>query len=86
MLLLFVGNSPSGKPAKSAWSWSETWTTLSVVDTLDLADGDFVWVRLSSFHTEVVPRIGLFDSASLTVLGSVPITPVTWGALKTRYP
>lgn len=84
-LLLFVGDSPGSKPTKSARSLSESWTTLSVVDTLELADGDSVWVRLSSFHTEIVPLVGLFDSASLTVLGSVPVVPVTWGSLKARY-
>ena len=85
MLLLLVGDHPPFTPTKWAASSSDTWTTLSIVDTLDLADGDSVWVRLSSFHKEVTPRIGLFDSVSLTVLGSVPVRPANWGALKVRY-
>jgi len=86
-ILLFVGDSLRGKQTKSAWSSSDTWTTLSVVDTLELADGDSVWVRLSALGVEVPvgEPAGLFDSASLTVLGTVPVVPATWGALKARY-
>lgn len=84
-IMLFVGDSPSGAPEKSAASTLETWTTLSLVDTLSLTGSDSVWVRLSSFDTEVVPRVGLFDSVSLTVLNPAPVVPVTWGALKARY-
>jgi hypothetical protein len=62
---------------------SEEWTTLSVVDTLEIEEGDSVWVQLTSFHTEVVTRVGLFDAVSMTVLGSVPVAPRTWGSLKT---
>ena len=58
------------------------------MDTLDLADGDSVWVRLSALGIEIPigDPAGLFDAASLTVLGSVPVAAITWGALKVRYP
>jgi hypothetical protein len=85
VIYLLVGDSLWGARAKWAASSSETWTTLSVVDTLDLGPGDSVWVKLSSFHTEISPRVGRFDSASLSVLGPVPVAPVTWSGLKARY-
>lgn len=84
-ILLVVGESPQAMPSKWAETTSESWATLSVVDTLELAETDSVWVKLSSLNTEVVPRVGLFDSVTLTVLDSVPVAPVTWGALKVRY-
>jgi hypothetical protein len=87
MLFLVTGNSPWGTPAKSASSLSETWTTLGVADTLELAEGDSVWVRLSAVPGEVVPpgALGLFDSVSLTARSPVPVAPASWGSLKARY-
>ena len=85
VISLLVGDSPWGARAKWAASSSGTWTALSVVDTLELAPGDSVWVQLSSFHTENWPRVGLFDSASLSVLGTVSVAPVTWSGLKAQY-
>ena len=41
------------------------WTYLSVVDTVGIDQQDSVEVRLTSFITEIVPRIGLFDLVRL---------------------
>lgn len=71
--------------AKGAYTASDSWTTLSIVDTLEIGEGDTTWVRLTSFNTEIVPRVGFFDSVTLTVVGSTPTLPSTWGSLKTRY-
>ena len=83
-ILLLVGDSPWSARAKWAASSSETWTTLSVLDTLELAPGDSVWVQLSSFGTEIMPRVGLFDSASLVVLEQVPSGAVSLPAGRVR--
>jgi hypothetical protein len=85
LIALSVGPHPWSSLGKSAWTASADWTTLTVVDTLQFGDGDSLWVRLSSFHTEVVPRVGLFDSASLTRVGFVPVETTTWGRLKALY-
>ena len=45
------------------------WTYLSVADTMSLNPGDSVWVRLSSPHTEIESRVGLFDLVELVRLG-----------------
>jgi hypothetical protein len=47
----------------SAWArTSKTeWTVISLQDTVSLAEGDSVWVLLSSFDTEIAQRVGLFD-------------------------
>lgn len=50
---------------KVASSADTSWTTLSIVDTLALAETDSVWVRLSSFPTEISSREGLFDLVKL---------------------
>jgi len=84
-IFLIIGSSPEADPANSAESSSGSWTTVSLVDTLQLAGDDSVWVRVSSFHTEVAPRVGLFDSVSLTLRGAVPVVPMTWGRVKARY-
>ncbi len=86
-LSLVVGDAPWSAPAKSAVSSSGTWTTLSVVDTLELDAGDSVWVKLSALPVEVAPagNLGLFDSVSLTTSGPIPVVPLTWGAVKARY-
>ena len=64
---------------------SGTWDALQLVSTLEIADGDSVWVCLTSFDTEIVPRVGLFDSVSLVRLTPIPITAISWGALKARF-
>ena len=42
-----------------------SWTRISVVDTVAIGEGDSVWVVLSSLHTELVSRTGLFDLVSV---------------------
>ena len=62
LIALMVGTwPPLPKMSKSAWTAETEWTLLSLQDTVSLAEGDTVWVLLSSFPTEIVPRIGLFD-------------------------
>jgi hypothetical protein len=56
-----------------------------VVSTLEIAEGDSVWVCLTSLNTEIVPRVGLFDSVSLTRLTPVLETQISWGAIKSRH-
>ncbi len=46
------------------------WTQLALVDTLSLGPTDTVWVVLSSLHTEIVPRKGLFDLVTLKKMNS----------------
>lgn len=41
------------------------WTQLTLVDTLNLGLNDTVWVVLSSFETELIPKKGLFDLITL---------------------
>jgi len=82
---LRVGPDPWTGAGKSAWTASSEWTTLTVVDTLQFGEGDSLWVQLSSFNTEIVPRVGLFDNASLTRVGFVAVEPTTWGRLKALY-
>lgn len=62
-IALYVGKIPysQGRLLKSAWTSNMGWTHLSVEDTVALAEGDSVWVILSSLHTEISPRTGLFD-------------------------
>jgi hypothetical protein len=48
-------------PHPWASSDSTDWVRLALTDTLALSPGDSVWVVLSSFHTEISERIGLFD-------------------------
>jgi hypothetical protein len=62
---LVVGDRPWMGEGKWASTSDTLWTELSLVDTLSLEAGDSVWVELSSFHTEIVPRVGLFDSVVL---------------------
>ena len=45
----------------SAVTTDTVWTLLSLTDTLALPPGDTATVTLSSLHTEIVPRKGLFD-------------------------
>ena len=54
-----------GNRVKRAYTTSTSWALLTVQDTISLAHGDTVWVSLSSFHTEVVPREGHFDLVTL---------------------
>lgn len=56
------GPAPTGR-LQVPWisTGSTDWVRLSLTDTLSLSPGDSVWVVLSSLHTEVAPRIGLFD-------------------------
>lgn len=42
-----------------------SWTRISVVDTVAIGEGDSFWVVLSSLHTELVRRTGLFDLVSV---------------------
>jgi hypothetical protein len=69
-IALYVGRIPysQGRVSKFAWTSNSDWTHLSVEDTVTLAEGDSVWVILSSFHTEISPRTGLFD---MVVVGRV---------------
>ena len=55
-----------GNRVKAAYAASTAWTLLTVQDTVSLARGDTVWVSLSSFHTEIVRRDGLFDLVTLS--------------------
>jgi hypothetical protein len=54
-------------PSRERWVTSDStgWVKVAVTDTLSLAEGEFVWVVLSSHHTELVPRMGLFDEVRL---------------------
>ena len=58
---LLVGKAPWTKTGKWASTNDTLWTGLSLVDTLSMEPGDSVWVEISSFHTEIVPRVGFFD-------------------------
>jgi len=60
-IALLVGN----EPHRSVSTSSMEWTFLSFEDTLTVSEGDSVWVLLSSFHTEITARVGLFDLVSL---------------------
>ena len=62
-IALYVGRIPysQGRLLKSAWTSEREWTHLSIEDTVSLAEGDTVWAILSSFHTEISRRTGLFD-------------------------
>ncbi len=64
---LVVGSYPfnSNNYTNGRYSSDTTWTYLSVQDTVELGAGDSVMVLCSSFHTEITPRIGLFDLVTL---------------------
>ncbi len=47
-----------------------SWTQLTLVDTLALGPNDTLWVVLSSFETELIPRKGLFDLITLKRINS----------------
>lgn len=64
-IALLVGSSLNRPVSKHKVASSIEWTFLSFEDTLIVGESDSVWVLLSSFHTEIVPRIGQFDLVSL---------------------
>jgi hypothetical protein len=55
---------------KSVSSGDTSWTQISLVDTIDLNSGDSVWVVLSSLHTQITQRSGLFDLVKIERTGS----------------
>ena len=57
-----------GNRVKEAFTTSTSWTLLAIQDTVSLAQGDTVWVSLSSFHTEITRREGRFDLVVLSRL------------------
>jgi hypothetical protein len=62
LIALLVGSwSPLPEMSKWARSAELEWTHVSLQDTITLAEGDSVWVLLSSFNTEITRRVGLFD-------------------------
>ena len=65
-MMLASGSHPQ-QPARqrSVSSDSTAWVRLALTDTLSLSEGDAVWVVLSSHHTELIPRVGLFDEVRL---------------------
>lgn len=62
---LLVGEVPWTNTGKWASTNDTLWTRLTLVDTLSMEPGDSVWVEISALHTEIVPRVGLFDSVVL---------------------
>lgn len=48
-----------------ATSMASEWTQIILVATPPVAPGDSLWVVLSSLHTEIAPRVGLFDRVVL---------------------
>lgn len=58
---LKIGSSPP----KSVSTTDTLWTKLSVIDTAHVEKADTAWITLSSFHTELLPRKGLFDLVRL---------------------
>ena len=68
---------------KHVESTDTSWTQVSLQDTVSIAEGDTVWVVLSSFHTESVRREGLFDRVVLLRLSGTtdaggPSRQVLW--------
>ena len=52
----------SGRWASEAVTVESTeWTPVRLVSEVQIARGDSLWVVLSSLHTEIAPRVGLFD-------------------------
>lgn len=68
LIALLVGSGSNRPISKLKVASSIEWTFLSFEDTLTVSESDSVWVLLSSFHTEIVPRIGQFDLVSLEKL------------------
>jgi hypothetical protein len=66
-IALYVGRCPysQGGSWKSVSTEEANWTHLSLEDTVTVAEGDSVWVILSSFDTEIAPRTGLFDMVTV---------------------
>lgn len=48
------------------------WTPVEMTLVPQIAPGDTLWVVLSSLHTEIVPRVGLFDRVALEWLHPPP--------------
>jgi len=64
-LQLRIGSSLTNSFIKHADCTDTSWTLVSLRDSVALNENDSVWVVLSSFSTEIVPREGLFDFVSL---------------------
>jgi len=64
-IALLVGSGSNRSVSKQKETPNVEWTFLSFEDTLTVSENDSVWVLLSSFHTEIAPRIGQFDLVSL---------------------
>lgn len=71
LIEIYIGTRPymRGVSRKFASTTATGWTHLSVEDSISLAVEDSVWVVLSSFHTETMPRIGLFDMVVVENIG-----------------
>lgn len=67
------GNTGGGSMYLTTGSWTSeavvsdapAWTQVELIAAPPSAAGDSLWVVLSSLHTEVVPRVGLFDNVTL---------------------
>jgi hypothetical protein len=63
---LRVGSSLDSPWRKKVVSYDTLWAEVSLTDTVGLEPGQVVWLVLSSLHSEVIPRQGLFDLVSVT--------------------
>jgi hypothetical protein len=54
--------------SEAAFCGSRAWTPVEVRAVPPIAPGDTLWVVLSSMHTEIARRIGLFDRVVLEAL------------------
>jgi len=65
VIRIVTGPNNYSSHAKWTSSTDTLWSQVSIIDTLTLSPGDTVWVVLSSFITEIIPRQGLFDLVKL---------------------
>ncbi len=65
MIGLMVAPEFNTVKGKRVSSTDTLWTRVSLIDTLTLAQGDTLWVVLSSLNTEIIPFQGLFDIVEL---------------------
>jgi len=65
VISIVSGPSPGQGMAWSTGTVNPGWTLLSVEAVVPDLASDSVWVVLSSPHTEIVPRSGLFDGVAL---------------------
>jgi hypothetical protein len=54
------------------------WTPIELIAAPRLAERDTLWVALSSLHTEIVRRAGLFDRVALERIPTPAADPNDW--------